>query len=54
MFACNSLQGQTTAQVDIVLPENFTIAATSEVEVMAMMPVSCEDVWMVEHSKTHR
>ena len=42
------LQGQTTAQVDVVLPENFTIAATSEVEVMSMMPVSCKGVWMVE------
>ena len=42
------LQGQTTAQVDVVLPENFTIAANSEVEVMGIMPVSCEGVWMVE------
>ena len=42
------LQGQTTAQVDIVLTENFTVAATSEVEVMGMMPVSCKGVWMVE------
>ena len=34
--------------VEVVLPETFTIAATSEVEVMGMMPESCEGVWTVE------
>ena len=34
--------------IEVVLPETFTIAATSEVEVMGMMPESCEGVWMVE------
>jgi len=32
----------------VALPETFTIAATSEVEVMGMMPESCEGAWMVE------
>jgi len=34
--------------IEVVLPETFTIAATSEVEVMGMMLESCEDVWMVQ------
>jgi len=39
---------QQTAQVQVVLPETFTIAATSEVEVLGMMPMACEGIWMVE------
>ena len=47
---------QQAAQVEVVLPETFTIAATSEMEVLGMMPESCERVWMMEtnHSKNHR
>jgi len=41
---------------EVVLPETFTIAATSEIEIMGMMPESCEGVWMVEPKllKNHR
>ena len=42
-------QYPTIAQVEVTVPETFTVAAFSEVEVLGEMPVSCRGDWMVEN-----
>lgn len=40
ILACSKLQEQTNDHVEMIIPENLTIAAASEIEVMGRMSLS--------------
>lgn len=42
------------AHVEVVIPETLTIPATSEIEVMATVPLTCGGIWMVEHKSVKK
>ena len=53
-LCAHTLPGPSVTQVDVTMQDTITIGALSEIEVMGMMPVTCQGNWIVENKKSKK